>query len=50
MFLWKSQTAEGHIFTAVHVGSQSVTCLDSIKRMALMSMDEASVSVVAILV
>ena len=45
-----TQTAEGHILTAVHVGSQGVTCLDSIKHMASMSMDEASVSVVAILV
>ena len=50
VFMEATQTAEGHIFTAVHVGSQGVTCLDSIKHMALMSMDEASVSVAAILV
>ena len=50
VFMEATQTAEGHILTAVYVGSQSVTCLDSIKHTALMSMDEASVSVVAILV
>ena len=50
VFMEATQTAEGHSLTAVHVGSQGVTCLDSIKHMALMGMDEASVSVVTILV
>ena len=45
-----TRAAEGHSLTAFHVGSQGVTCLDSIKHMALMNVDKASVSVVAILV
>ena len=45
-----TQRAEGHSFATVHVGSQGVTCLASIKHMALISMDEASVSVLTILV
>ena len=45
-----TQRAEGHSFATVHVGSQGVTCLASIKHMALISMYEASVSVLTILV
>ena len=45
-----TRAAEGHSLTAFHVGSQDVTCLDSIKHMALMNVDNASVSMVAILV
>ena len=50
VFMEATHTAEGHSLTAFHVGSQDVTCLDSIKHMALMNVDKASVSVVAILV
>ena len=50
VFMEATHAAEGHSLTALYVGSQDVTCLDSIKRMALMNVDKASVSVVAILV
>ena len=50
VFMEATHTAEGHSLTALYVGSQDVTCLDSIKRMSLMSVEKASVSVAAILV
>ena len=50
VFMEATHTAEGHSLIAFYVGSQDVTCLNSIKHMALMNVDKASVSVVAILV
>ena len=50
VFMEARHTAEGHSLTAFHVGSQDVTCLDSIKHMPLMNVEKPSVSVAAILV